>query len=121
MEEQEKGQDFEKLRKDVYQYIRNQLDLIKLKMTENTSRTVSAIILGLILFGLASLFFLFISIALTIFLGKITGQMYYGFLIVAGMYFLLMFFLIIFRKSLIEKPVIRTVAQIFFEDEEDNE
>ncbi len=121
MEEQERDYDFKKLRRDVYQYIQQQLDLVKLRLTENTSRTVAAMVTGIIIFGLASLFFLFISIALIIFLGDLTGEMYYGFLIVGGIYFLLILLLLLLRKSLIERPVIRTVAKIFFEDEEDNQ
>ncbi len=119
MDEQDKDYGFQKLRQDVFHYIRNQLELFKLRLTENTSRTVAAMLMGLILFGLSSLFFVFISIAIIIFIGEITGEMYYGFLIMAGVYLLMIILLVSFRKSLIERPVIRKVAQIFFEDDED--
>lgn len=121
MEEQDKDYDFNKLKKDVYQYIQHQLDLIKLQITENTSRTIAAIITGIILLGLVSLFFIFISIALIIFLGQITGKLYLGFLIVAGIYLFFILFLFLMRRSLIERPILRTVAKIFFDDEQDNE
>jgi len=67
-------------------YGKTSFELAKLKALDKTSDVVSSLIPHSFVFILIASFMLFINLGLSIWLGKILGQTFYGFLVVAGFY-----------------------------------
>lgn len=99
---------------DVEEYIKSQIDLVKLHTAESVSKFISGILINMVLFYVFFFVLLFISIALAFWLDRLLDSNGIGFILVAGFYFLFGIVFIAFRKKLIEKPVIKSVVQLFF-------
>jgi Putative Actinobacterial Holin-X, holin superfamily III len=101
------------IKKDIREYIEIKLDLLKLQAAENISKIISnaAVVIILILF--LSLILFFLSFAAGYFMASLLHSNELGFLCVAGFYFLLMLIILIFRKKIIDRPVIKSVIKIF--------
>lgn len=71
------------------EYGRINLELIKLKAINKSTKVISAIISRVLLFIALATFLLIINIALALWLGQLLGKSYYGFLLVALFYAIL--------------------------------
>jgi hypothetical protein len=112
--------DVNDLKKDVLEYIEVKLDLIRLHTAENLSRIFSNVatiaVIGYLLFFII----LFISLAAGYFIGSQLDSNELGFLCVAGFYTLLLFLFLVFRKKIVERPVIKAIVRLFFPKFEDD-
>jgi len=107
-------EEIENIKKDIQEYIEVKLDLFKLQSAENISRVVSNVVVAVIVLLLASLVLFFLSFAAGYLMASILNSNELGFLCVAGFYILLILIILIFRKSIIDRPVIKSVISIFF-------
>ena len=109
------------LKKDVLEYIEVKLDLVRLHTAENLSRIFSNVatiaVIGYLLFFII----LFISIAAGYFIGSLLDSNELGFLCVAGFCTLLLILFLVFRKQIVERPVIKAIVRLFFPKFEDDE
>lgn len=107
--------------KKIEQYVRNRIWLLQLEAAEKASGLI-ALLFSLLLIGfLGFIILLFLSVMAGFYLAGITGSLYAGFGIVAGLFVLILGALILIRKSF-EKKIINTVLRIFFtKTEEDDE
>lgn len=76
----------EELYEKVKEYGTTNAELIKLETLDKVSRTVAPILVRLISSLFVFMFFLILSIAVSLWLGEETGKTYYGFFMVAGFY-----------------------------------
>lgn len=104
-------QKVEELTEKLSSYANTNIELIKLEITENTSTVVSGLSAGLIIGLIGIIFLLFGSLSLGYYLSQWLGSKEIGFGIVAGCYFLLGIILILFRKSLIVRPIRNLIIQ----------
>ncbi len=74
-------------------------DLAKLKLIRKFANVVSLIATHIITLLFLLLFLVFAHIGLALWLGQIMGQTYYGFLLVAGFYFVLLIIVSYFYKT----------------------
>jgi hypothetical protein len=79
------------------------IELIKLKTLDRASEIVSAIFPDFIVSTLMLVFLLFINLGLAFWLGDVLGKVYWGFLLVAGFYFVLGLFLHFFMRAWVKK------------------
>ena len=105
----------------VKQYMNNRIDTVKLNTAEKGSKLMANMItmaVSILIFGL---FLLFISLALALAIGKATGELYWGFLIVSGIYLLLGILVTVLREKLLRMPILNALLKQLFkgEDEED--
>ena len=105
-------------------YIYANIDLLKLTLLERLSKVVSLIISTTLVLLVASLFVLFFSLAAAIFIGHLLLSLELGFLIVSAVYLLLILIFWRLRRTLVINPVVRSLNEILFpenenEDEED--
>jgi hypothetical protein len=68
------------------EYGKTSYELVKLKVIDKTSDTISSLIPHSIVFVLITSFFIFLNLGLAFWLGEIMGKIFYGFFIVAGFY-----------------------------------
>jgi len=104
------------LKKEINNYIQGKIDLTKLQAAEDLSRFVSRVAIKLVLFYIAMFVLLFASMAGAYAIGTYTQSNELGFLIIAGIYFLVAIIFYLFRGKLIQTPVIKTFIQMFFQN-----
>jgi uncharacterized membrane protein YqjE len=95
-------------------YVNTRIDLAKLEAVENLSRFFANFVTKSVMlyFGLLALFFL--SFALAYFLGSLFESISLGFLLTGVLYIALMLIFYAMRQSIVEKPVVRSVVRLFF-------
>lgn len=99
------------------EYLTNQVKIIKIEIAEKISTIVSTIISLFWVSLFIVLFVIFAGVALALFLGKLTGSNYIGFLIVSGVYLLLAIILWKGKNRFIKIPVMNfLLRQLFKED-----
>jgi hypothetical protein len=91
-------------------YFQTKLEIFQLKGIEKTSDFLSAFFSALILLQIGFAFLMLLTLALTVKISDSVNSAAKGFLIVAGIYFIIILLLIIFRKSLLRKPLINFFA-----------
>jgi Putative Actinobacterial Holin-X, holin superfamily III len=79
--------------------------LWKLKAIDKGSEVISSVISVVAIVLLISLTLIMLSIGLALIIGQWLGEIYYGFLIMAGVYGLAGLFIFVFRKKFIKGPV----------------
>ncbi len=99
---------------DFEEYVKSQVDLVKLQTAESVSKLVSGLLINMVLFYVFFFVLLFASIAIALWLDRLFESRSLGFIIVAGFYFIFGLLFLLFRKRIIEKPVIKSVIQLFF-------
>ncbi len=102
------------VKKDVVDFIEVKLDLIKLHMAENLSRMFSNVAAIAVIGYLLFLIIIFISFAAGFFIGSQLKSNELGFLCVAGFYSMLLILFLIFRKQIIDRPVIKSMVRLLF-------
>lgn len=87
--EEETTFSMESLYEKAKDYTDTTLELARLKALDKAAGAVGALVPRLVLLLVMVLFVFSANIALALWLGSLTGQAYYGFLIVSGLYLLL--------------------------------
>jgi len=110
----------EELMSDVKDYVDNRLSSVKLNVAEKTSKVGSQIITAAIVAVIFIFFLVFASIALAFAFTRLTGEYYWGFTIVAGLYLLTGVVLLVAKEKIIRLPLLNALLnQLFKNDEED--
>ena len=110
----------EEMTAHVKEYVNNRMASVKLNAAEKSSKLVANVIALAAVLIVFILFILFASIALAFAFARITGEFYWGFLIVAGIYLLLGILVWLMKEKIIQLPIMNTMLQqLFKEDEED--
>lgn len=111
----------EELADHIKEYINIRIDTVKLNAAEKSSKLAANIFAALIAAFVLSLFLLFASIALAFVFSKLTGEFYWGFLIVAGIYLVLGFITWTIREKILRIPIMNAMLQQLFKDDDDDE
>lgn len=110
-------------KRDVTQYVDLRLSYLKLEGIEVFSSISSKLIT--VVFGLffGVIFITFLLFALAFFLGEILGANYWGFLIVSGIFLLFALLFFLFRKYILQNPLVKALTNSLFQKkiEEEND
>jgi len=109
------------IKKDIEEYIEVKFDLLRLQTAENISRILSSSVSIVIAAGLMCIILLFLSFAAGYLFASLLNSNGLGFLCVAGFYGLILAILMVFRKKIIQRPIIKAVVKLFFPKSGDNE
>lgn len=107
----DKESSFDRLWKIGRRYLRLKTEDIKLTVSEKLTVLVSTFVVALILGLLFCAVMLFLTVATANWIGQALG-MAWAYLIIAGLYLILMVLAVIFRRQLIIDPVARFVTRI---------
>ena len=102
-------------------YMNNRIDAVKLNTAEKGSKLAAnalSMISVLLVFGLC---LVFASFALAFVLAKLTGEIYWGFLIVAGIYLLLGAGIWVLREKLLKLPIQNALLKQIFKEEDEKD
>lgn len=104
---------FTEVKEAVEANIEARLTLLQLDATEKAARLTSALVVGLLAGGLCFFVLLFISLMAGYFFAQVTGSLFIGFSIVAGIYTLFFLLLLLFRRRVIAYLGDKVVELIF--------
>jgi hypothetical protein len=114
-------EDVNNIKKDIQEYFEVRFDLLRLHTAENLAWILSSAatltIIGYLLFFIL----LFLSFAAGYFFASILDSYESGFLCVAGFYFIILVIFLIFRRQIIERPIIKAIVKLFFPKFSDDE
>lgn len=86
-------------------YAELNIELAKLRAIEKTADIVSSILSKLMVSVGVIMFFLFLNISFSLYLGDVLGKDYLGFLVVSGIYLLITILLNTYKNKLVKLPV----------------
>ncbi len=86
-------------------YGKTTIELLKLQAVRKSADVISSLISKAVVTISVALSILILNIGVALWLGKLTGENYYGFFIVAGIYVLIAILVCIFRHSWIKTPI----------------
>lgn len=109
-------QDFKVLMTD---YLTARLKLLKIEVYEKTAKISATLFSSLMIAILAFMLLFFLSIALGFYFGTIFNSYGTGFMIVTGLYLLILLPFLFFGKGLIEKLIVNRMIEQLMEKEED--
>ena len=123
MSDKEKGlrEEFHKIAKDVLKYYELRWELFKLELVESLAQLYTKVFSIFLLWIIVPIFMLFILVALALYLGKLWGAYYLGFLAVGGVVLLIFILILLFKKALITNPLVDALVSAFFEEDTENE
>ena len=111
-----------KMATHIKEYVSTRIASVKLNAAEKSSKTIAGIISVAVVLLAFVFFIIFASIAAAYIFAKLTGEMYWGFLIVAGIYLLIGLLLWLMREKMLRLPVTNAILrQLFKEDNEADE
>jgi hypothetical protein len=87
------------------EYSKTTIELLKLQAIRKSADVVSSLISKAVITISVALSIFILNIGVALWLGKVTGESYYGFFIVAGMYVLIALLASIFKNSWIKTPI----------------
>jgi Putative Actinobacterial Holin-X, holin superfamily III len=103
----------------IREYSNNRIELLKLSLVEAVAKAVASATSNLILFITLFSCFVFASFATALYIGKLMGEYYLGFAILAAFYLLLFLLTLLLRKNQIEKPILNQTIKKLLEDPSD--
>lgn len=116
---EEKKPFFEETQDLLERYLSNRVQLVKLQLAEKSARVTTLLAAGLIIAFLGFFVLLFSSIMLGFYFSEKLHSQFFGFGIVAVIYFLLLLLVVIFRKPLLDQFIFRKIVAILFDTDED--
>ncbi|MEM9889200.1 MAG: phage holin family protein [Bacteroidota bacterium] len=97
-------------------YLKDQVEYAKIRIAEESIKTVSGVVHAIILSLLALLLVVFLSVVGGLYLGKILENYVLGFLIVSVFYLLLIVSYLIFKRRLVANPIAKILISKILSD-----
>lgn len=110
---------FQDLKILISDYLTARIKLIKYELLEGIAKITASLFSSIVIVILACLMLFFLSIALGFYFGEMFNSFGTGFMIVTGIYFVMLIPFIFFRKIWIEKLIVNRLIAMFTEKEED--
>lgn len=107
---------FEELSESAKDYIKTQVEIIGLKTTDKVSLIASFATLGFALSIVGVLALFFACLAVGFYLGELLGSNSLGFCVLAAIFLLVFFVLLIFRKKIILVPLRNKIIKEMLND-----
>lgn len=107
---------FSEIKSEAKDYLETNIDYYQLLGFKISSRALGLILKIFALTLFLSIALLFLSFAAAFAIGKQLDNNTYGFLIIGGVYLLFALLVYIFRKVLIDIPILKKFSDIFFND-----
>ncbi|MBA3987093.1 MAG: hypothetical protein H0X63_11100 [Flavobacteriales bacterium] len=106
----------EEVHENIQSYIKSTIEYYKLSFYKKAIKSAASITRVFIKLGIVFFIVLFLSFGAAVLIGEELGNASHGYFIVAGFYFLIFIFAIIFGKKTIEKVLLKSTSKIFFND-----
>ncbi|MCE3280425.1 MAG: hypothetical protein K0S44_2616 [Bacteroidetes bacterium] len=111
---------FEQTSNLIKNYTEDRILLLKIQAAKKTGKIFSKLIFVMISVMLIFLLLLFISMMAGYYFADLSGSLYKGFSVVAGIYLTVLILFVILFRSYFSVKIMDAITQVFFEKEEDN-
>lgn len=101
-------------------YVSTQIKWMKLDLLERSSKAGAFMLRSVILLVVVAIGLLFLTFAFSFWYGQTYNDYVTGFLISAAFHAVLAVIIVLFRKIIVDAPVIRTFAKIIFNEEDED-
>lgn len=109
------------LKDNLRQYLETRISYYGISAFEKAVKILTAITSRIIVSLLVVIALIFLSAAAAIYLGSILESTELGLLVVGGLYLLLGIVFYAFRKNIFSPIIIRSLADVFFKDDDEDE
>lgn len=109
----------ETLLERVTELVKTSLELYKLKTVEKTAEVISSVVPRAIVYTLFSTFMLFLNLGIAFWLGKLIGNTFYGFFVVAAFYAVIAAFVHLFMHKWLKRIVNEFMIKHTFKKDSD--
>ncbi|MEM9846823.1 MAG: phage holin family protein [Bacteroidota bacterium] len=99
-------------------YLNDRVEYVKIRVAEESIKTISGVVHAVVLGLLALLVLVFLSVVAGLYLGKVLENYVLGFLIVSGFYLLLMIAYLLFKRQLVANPIAKILIDKIFNEEQ---
>jgi hypothetical protein len=96
-------------------YTNSSIELFKLNAIDKIADITASITFRLAFGLIVAMFSLFINIGISLYIGKLIGENYLGFLIVSGFYLFIAILLFVFRNRFIKIPITNLIIKKLLE------
>ena len=103
----------------IEQYCKTSIELFRLKAIDKGTDVFASVAARFIILIVVTLFFLFFTIGLALYLGDIMGKMYFGFFAVSAFYIVIAIILFIIRKPYLEDTFNNYLVNEIFKEKKD--
>ena len=87
------------------EYGKTTFELVKLKVVDKTTDSISSFVPNTVILLVLGSVLLFFNLGMAFWIGKILGEFFYGFFIVAGFYALIAFILYFFMRKWLKRVI----------------
>ncbi|MDD4972117.1 MAG: hypothetical protein PHT07_22040 [Paludibacter sp.] len=84
-------------------YGKTSYELVKLNVIDKTTNSISSFVPNTVVFLVLSTVMLFLNLGMALWIGKLVGEMFYGFFIVAAFYAFLAFIMYFFLRKWVKR------------------
>lgn len=106
------------LKEQLTEYIELRVDLFKASSVERLSKAAGQMITALVIMVLVFFIILFSSMVAGFYFSELFGSLLKGFGLVALGYFFLFIMVLLFRKKMIQIPVVNSIIAVMYDDDE---
>ena len=100
-------------------YLSTSISVVKLKAADKTSKIAANLIAGVIVFFFFLFFIIFASVGFVYLLARWTGEMFWGFFIIANVYLLLSILVWRTRERWVRIPILKGILKQLFKENAD--
>lgn len=109
---------FKAIKTHIKEHIDDRITLTKLKIVEKSSKLLASLFTAFIMIVLVFCIIIFLSIMIGDWFAVLLGSQFKGFALVAGIYVLLLLFVLTIGKKLVNGFLINRIISLFFEKKE---
>jgi len=106
---------FDSVKAQAEQYVDDRITLIKLQVVEKSSRLFAKLFTGFVMIVVAFCIVVFLSIMAGDWFAALLGSQFKGFAIIAGVYILLLLFILTRGRRLVGRFLTNKIIQLFFD------
>lgn len=106
------------LKEQLTEYIELRIDLFKATSVDKLSKAAGRMITALVIMVLVFFIVLFSSAVAGFYFSEVFGSLLKGFGLVALGYVFLFILVLLFRKSMIQPPIVNAIIAVMYEDDE---
>lgn len=113
-------QEFKKMEdvgENIKQYVNTNLEIVKLELTNKTSVFGAELVSSIIIGSISFMFLFILSIGVGFYFSELLNNHFYGFIIVAAFYLVLLLIVFLFRKKLIQNPLRDKIIRKFLNND----
>ncbi|MDF1571105.1 MAG: hypothetical protein P1P82_05755 [Bacteroidales bacterium] len=111
-------ENFSELQEAFNSYVNARINYWKITLIEKVARAGTYLFTTFLVLAAATFIYLLLSLAFSFWFAEHHGSLVNGLLIAAGVYALIVFIIVLFRKNIFANSIVKNIADIIYEEED---